>query len=246
MACTIAYTRANSRAKPSDPRPGCRYPYPYPYPYPVYPPPPAYAYGYYPAPVLLKPRYPENSAVSSTPFIDALVLGASWENRFSEFLNVGAQVGVYVAGRVRLTLRATIPTDKLNDEYYSDAYDGASARSKDASFLYGASAGLVVVSTQNFALSPGVAFARSDVADYGTMLGLSMPLEWVMPNGLRVGFEVDFGRAFAGHTSAYCSTCSVPQSRDRPAGTGFMMQFQLGYGFNHPAPLPPAGSAPAP
>ena len=180
----------------------------------------------------------------STPFLDALVLGVSWENRFSEFLNVGAQVGVYVGGRVRLTLRAAIPTDKLNDDN-SIAYGSASSHSKDASFLYGASAGVVVVSTQNFALSPGIVFARSDVSDYGTMLGLSMPLEWVMPNGLRVGFEVDFGRAFGGHLNAYCATCAVPPSQDRPAGTGFAMQFQLGYGFNHPAVLPPGNSAPA-
>ena len=160
---------------------------------------------------------------------------------------MGAQVGVYVGGRVRLTLRAAIPTDKLNDEYYADPtpYGSASPKSKDASFLYGASAGVVVVSTQNFALSPGVVFARSDVSDYGTMLWLSMPLEWVMPNGQRVGFEVDFGRAFGGQVHEYCSTCSgLLSSRDRPAGTGFAMQFQLGYGFNHPAPLPPASNAP--
>ena len=231
------------------------------YPYPVYPPPYGYAYGYYyppPLPALPKPRYPNNSAVLSTPFLDLLVAGVSWEHRFAQFLDVGAQAGLYLGERVRLTVRAAIPTDTLNDEYY--AYPGRTP-SPNASFLYGASAGIVAASTKGFLLSPGAAFMRSDVSDYGTMIALSMPLEWVLPSGLRVGFELNLGRAVGGKTDGaqYCSNgaCTQGARVDRPAGTGFWMQFQLGYGFNHPAPLPPepppvpspapvAGPSPAP
>jgi hypothetical protein len=224
---------------PTPPTPAA--PPPVAYPYPLYPAPPGYAYGYYypPPPEVPKLRYPDNAAVSSTPFFDLLVAGVSWENRFSQFLDVGAQAGVYLGERVRLTVRGAIPSDKLNDEYYSDR---APLRSPDAAFLYGASAGVVVVGTKNFVLSPGVAFMRSDVSDYGTMIALSMPFEWVMPTGLRVGFEVNLGRAVAGHTrfqNCTGSVCAGGAPVDRPAGTGFWMQFQLGYGFNHPAPLPP-------
>jgi hypothetical protein len=203
-------------------------------------------YGYYypPPPELPKLRFPENAAVRSSPFIDLLVVGVDWQNRFSQYLNLGAQVGAFVGDRVRLTLRGVIPTDNLNDEYYGDANSfQARSPSKAASFLYGASAGVVVVSTQSFVLSPGIAFARSDVSDYGTMLALSMPFEWVTASGLRVGFELNFGRAFGGRSqlqSCAGNVCAGPaQAPDRPAGTGFWMQFQIGYGFNHPAPLAP-------
>ncbi|MES1179351.1 MAG: hypothetical protein ABUL62_33855 [Myxococcales bacterium] len=223
-------------------------PAPVAYPYPLYPAPPPYAYGYYyppPPPIIPKPRYPENAAVSSTPFLDVLVAGVSWEDRFSQFLDVGAQAGVYLGERVRLAVRGAIPTDKLNDEYYTDR---STYRSKDAAFLYGASAGIVAVSTRNFVLAPGAAFMRSDVSDYGTMLALSMPFEWVMPTGLRVGFELNLGRAVGGHTAlpnCVGTVCSGSAPVDRPAGTGFWMQFQIGYGFNHPAPLPPEPPPPA-
>ena len=227
---------APAPASPSG-APPAAYAQPYQYPYPAYPPP----YGYYPPPP--RPLYPDDSAVRSTPFIDALVTSVSWENRFSQFLVVGAQAGVYVAGRLRLTVNAMIPTDKLNDEYYGDGagnYEYASGRSKDASFLYGASAGIVAARTSNFALSPGIAFARSDVSDYGTMLALSMPLEWVLPSGMRVGFVPNLGRVFGGSFVRCADTfCSQSFRVDRPAGTALLLQFQLGFGFNHPAPSAP-------
>ncbi len=203
------------------------------------PPPPGYAYGYYypPPPPLQLPRYPSDSAVSSTPFIDLILLGADWERRFSGYLNVGAQAGLFVGGRLRLAARIAFPTETLNDNYFGGSIGGA----KDASLIYGGTAGLVVVSSPTFALSPGISFSRTDVSAYGSTLAFAMPFDWVMKNGTRIGLQVDFGRAFGGaYRDPGCLNGSCQSgANDRPSGTGFMIQFNLGYGFNHPALLPP-------
>lgn len=233
---------------PSAAQPGVPAPPPYGAPYPGYaPPPPGYEYAYYypPPPPRPKLRYPSNSAVSSTPFFDGILAGAKLENRFSEFLNIGAQAGMFVQGRLRLSARIAFPTDTVRDDSGLDAFG---SRSKSYSFLWGGSAGIVAVSSSNFVLSPGIAFARSDVSDYGSMLALSLPFEWVLGSGVRVGMEFNLGRAFGGRYAVDCQlngTCPSG-SRDRPAGTAFWMQFQFGFGLNHPAPLPPQQPPPPP
>src|SRR5450432_171622 len=221
-------------------------------PYPGYPPPLPYGY-YYPPPLPpppLKPRFPEDAAVTASPFLDAVVGGVSWKNRISQPLNAGAQAGVYLGGLVRLVARAVVPaSDGTDQPGFDSSFDssGYQRRTSDTpALLYGASAGVVVHSTPYFALAPGLAFARTDVSDFGTMLAASAPFDWVMPSGLRMGFEVELGQAFGGRYRYACqdstgSLCGGPPqiTRDRPSGTAFFMQFQIGFGFNHPTPLPP-------
>jgi len=225
---------------------------PAPYtPYP-YPPPPGYGYGYYypPPPPPPKPRFPDTSAVRSTPFLDVILASVALQDRFSQFLNIGVQGGVFLADRLRLSVRLAVPTDHTHDDYSGSDFLSAyhQVDSKGYSLLYGATAGVVAASTQNFALSPGIAFARSDVSAYGSMLAVSLPFDWVMTSGTRLGLEFDVGRALGGRYDQVCaqSSCSggPTQTADRPAGTAFWLQFQLGFGFNHPAPLPPAGATP--
>jgi hypothetical protein len=223
---------------------------PYPQPYPGYPPPP-YGY-YYPPPVLPPPpppRFPEDAAVTSSPFLDAVVAGVSWQNRLSQALNVGGQAGVYLGGRLRLAVRFAVPAGQTDQPAIDSSFDslGYQRRASDApAFFYGASAGVVVYGSQDFALSPGIAFARTDVSDFGTMLAVSVPFDWVLASGMRIGLEAQLGQAVGGAYRYQCadfggtSCASDPQTtRDRPAGTAFFLQFQLGFGFNHPAPLPP-------
>jgi hypothetical protein len=181
------------------------------------------------------------------------VASVALQDRFSEFLNLGVQGGVFLADRVRVTARFAIPTDRAGvDELGVDrSYPYRSVDSKKYSLLYGATVGVVAVSTQNFAMSPGLAFARSDVSDYGSMLAVSMPFDWVLSSGTRVGLELDIGRAVGGRYTAVCdgADCSGgPATKfvDRPSGTAFWLQFQFGFGFHHPARLPPAGAPPAP
>ena len=222
----------------------------YPYPvYPVYPPPPGYEY-YYRPPAPPKPRFNDDAAVSSTPFFDLVLVGANWENRYSEFLILGAQAGVFVAGRVRLTARIAFPMESVHDEYYSSGFDQRQVNSKALSLLYGASAGIVAVRTPTFVMSPGLAFGRTDVSDYGSMLAVSMPFDWVLATGLRVGLELNLGRAFGGRYGVTdcsgvngCADGTV-HAVDRPAGTAFWLQFNFGFGFNHPQPLPLPPPAP--
>jgi hypothetical protein len=221
------------------------YPGPYPYPYP-YSPPPGYAYGYYypPPPQPAPPRFPPDAAVSSSPFFDAIVLVADWQHRFSESANLGAQAGVYVVKRVRLTAKIAFPTESVGDQQ-ADFDSGT----KQPSFFYAFSAGYALVRTPTFALSPGLMLARADVGDYGTMVGLSLPFDWVMNSGLRLGLEGGFGRAFGGKRPVSCATpgaadCNQrPRFEDREAGLALWLQFQLGFGFNHPAPITPSAAA---
>ena len=211
-------------------------------PYPVYAvssPPPGYEYYYALPPLPPPPRFAPDAAVSSTPFVDMTLVGVNWQNRVSEFLNIGAQAGVFVAGRLRLTARIAFPTEQTRDEYYSsgDFFDGR-VRSKSYSLLYGATAGIAAVSSASFVMSPGLAFGRSDVSDYGSTVAFAMPFDWVLSSGLRIGVEVDFGRAFGGRYVAACATGVPCTTVDRPSGTAFLLQFHMGFGFNHPAPLP--------
>jgi len=217
----------------------------YPPPGPVYYPP----YGYYyppPPPGPPPPRYPADAAVRSTPFIDAIVLVADWEHRFSENVNLGAQAGLYVVKRLRLTAKLAFPTETSGDAQAD--YNGE----RGPSFVYALSAGFAAVRTPTFVMSPGVMFARTDVSNFGTMLAVSLPFDWVLNSGLRLGLEGGLGQAFGGKRLANCSTssamnCSQTEYESREAGLAYWLQFQIGFGFNHPGPLPPEPAAqPAP
>jgi hypothetical protein len=98
-------------------------------------------------------------------------------------------------------------------------------------------------------MSPGIAFSRTDVSDYGSVIAFALPFEWVTSSGLRLGLEFDAGRAFGGVSHFQCysqfgtgtsATCpnGATTTQDRPTGTSILLQFQLGFGFGHPDPLP--------
>jgi hypothetical protein len=108
--------------------------------------------------------------------------------------------------------------------------------------LYGGALGVVATNSENFVFAPGVVFLRSDVSDYGSMLGVSMPFEWVTSRGMRFGLELDLGRAFGGTVhnqtctfdpATQANTCAMNDG-DRKAGRAFAVRFQMGFGFNRP------------
>jgi hypothetical protein len=189
--------------------------------------------------------------------LDLLVAGMAWDKRYSHFFNVGMQVGAYVAGRLRLSVRGVLLTSEPNDELaYDYGYssnstidDGFQSEASDPpAFIYGASLGFAGIARQNFVFSPGIAGWRTDVGDYGNFLGLALPFEWVTDSGARFGFEVDIGRAFGGTVHATCANlgtstpCTPGEQRDfdRPSGTAFYGSFQFGWGFNHPPAVLPS------
>ncbi len=222
--------------------PGYPAPYPYPggYPPPYYPYPPPY-YPYPPPPEEPAKQLPVDASVRGSPFVDGLITGAFFENRFESAVNVGVQVGMYAGGRVRLTARLLAYTDTSSS---STNYDASNpyyypTSSQHPTILWGASAGYALVAGRSFALSPGLVFMGADKSN-GYFLGLGLPFDWVLSSGLRIGFEVAYGRAFGGTYEASCNSTTCPQGTtaefDRPAGTGLLLQFALGFGFNHPDP----------
>jgi len=155
-------------------------------------------------------------------------------------VSLGAQAGVYLAERARLTAKIAFPTESWDDQQ-ADFGSGA----KNPSFFYAFSAGFAALRTPTFAMSPGLMLARTDVSDYGTMIGLSLPLDWVTSSGMRLGLEGGLGRAFGGRSATSCATPGAADCNqraryeDRQSGAALWLQFQIGFGFNHPGPLPP-------
>jgi hypothetical protein len=221
---------------------------PYPYPYPYAPPGTTYEYAAPPPIPSAADLLPDDAAVRTTPFIDLLVGSYGFDQRVGSFFNIGAQAGAYLGQIVRLSGRVMMTTDDVHDNY--SQYDDSGSPdafiqqdSKDASLLYGFTGGIVAVSTKTFVLSPGVMFMRTDVSDYGSVIGLSLPFEWTTARGVRIGFELDLGRGFGGSVKRLCQSasgttpCASGTSEvDRPAGTALYLHFQIGWGFNHPGP----------
>jgi len=191
---------------------------------------------------------PRTVAANSLPFVDLIELGSGWSGRPSSLWNIGGQIGLFVAGRLRLAARLALPTSSNADVYYfnanlpelGDGYQGQQA--KPFSALYGVTAGYVAVSTPSFALSPGLAFSRSNVSDYGSMLALAVPVEWTTSGGVRLGLELDMGRVLGGSYRFDCSPSSALGSScpngteyraDRPSGAALWLQFSVGYAFGH-------------
>jgi hypothetical protein len=243
---------------PYPPRAGARtappagYGYPpkgYSYPPPGYAyPPPGYAYppGYAPEPPAPPPpKRPPHDAASRSPFFDAMAGAVVEGNRFDDFLLTGAEVGVFVVDRLRLSARILTFLSQNSDNYSGSGTLGGAyepQNSKPPSILWGGSAGFAAVSSEGFLLSPGILFMRTDVSDYGSFLGVNVPFEWVYRSGLRLGFEVALGRSFGGTVVEQCydynytsSSTPCPQGTkneiSREAGSGFYADFEIGWGI---------------
>jgi hypothetical protein len=172
---------------------------------------------------------PQDFVLGTTPWVDFSLTNFWMEDRTSNFLNVGVQVGGYFFERIRVSGRLLAPLDEASDDYYSGWVplgDGArySVPERNAALLYGASLGLILASSKTFLFAPGVSLLRTDVNAYGSAAILSLPFEWTTTRHLRVGFELGFGRAFGGNI-AY----NTGEERERPDGTTLLLQFSLGW-----------------
>ena len=159
-----------------------------------------------------------------------------WDHRFSASVNVGAQIGAYVMGRVRLTAKIVFLAETVRD----DQEDFPGRSSKAPAFFWGGTVGLVAYRSSNFAFSPGVLLMRTNVGDYGSMAGLSLPFEWVLGSGMRIGLEAAAGRAFGGQSAVPGSSSAPLAFENRLAGPAGWLQFQFGFGLNHPSPWAPS------
>jgi hypothetical protein len=188
---------------------------------------------------------PEHAAVRSSPYLTLLIGGTVLNRRFATLFAPGVEVGMYFADRFRVALRGTVPLTEPEDEYSydDDELDDFNGRgfinSDEVSFLFGGAVGVVAVDTPGFVLSPSIYVMRSDVGDYGTMVGLGLPFEWVSRRGLRIGFDFAFLRGFGGEVLSVChggTTCDMGEVRahDRKAGNGFTSSFIIGWNLGQP------------
>lgn len=182
--------------------------------------------------------------MQGSPFVDLLVGAYDLQDRYSDFMSVGAEFGAYLVKRIRFAGRIILPLERLHDDATTSLSLGEqSLPSSPASFLYSGSVGVVATSSRTFVLSPGISFLRSDVSDYGSFVGVSLPFEWVTASGLRLGTEVNIGRAFGGVQRLECigfgCTAGTTRTIDRASGTSFIFDFVMGWGFGHPSPSLP-------
>jgi hypothetical protein len=158
---------------------------------------------------------------------------------------------LFAVDRIRLGARLQAPIDEPRDDFGSDGR----VLSNDGSFqpidseapvvVYGGSVGVALIDLPGFVMSPGIYVLRSDVADYGTMLGFALPFEWVTRRGMRVGFDFGIVRSFGGEVQQQCTsfsptgapaTCDPGEVRafDREGGNGFFANFLIGWAFSQP------------
>ncbi len=182
----------------------------------------------------------------ASPFFDAMLTGALIDERFSDGLMFGAQAGVYVVNRLRLTVRFIVPSDPQSESSQA-RLTAFSYDDELPDFMFGATAGVVVSQRPTFVFSPGFALHRTNVSNQGTIIGANFPFEWVLHGGVRFGLEAAVGRALGGTVRGECVDQSVPPmfclageevEEDRESGVAFMLGFQVGFGIGYPDPLP--------
>jgi len=191
---------------------------------------------------------PDDLGVGASPWVDFTFTNFWLDERVRSYLNFGAQLGAYVGGRVRLSVRLVAPVEQVEDartdaDYYrggvgtSDTYIDVPSRAM--SVLYGATVGIVVANSRSFVFAPGVSLVRTDVSDYGSAFALSMPFEWTTRRHMRWGFELAVGHAFGGSVDRVCQRATTTltycgkDEDQRPGGTTILLQFQMGWALSN-------------
>lgn len=197
---------------------------------------------------------PNDAAARHSPFINAVAGGTTIANHFDSSAYLGAEVGAFFDSRIRVSARALFPfgvTQGAPDVLSNPEF--LPTLSEKPALIYGAGAGVALFSGQSFVLSLQANYQRTDVGDFGHMLALAVPFEWVTKTGLRVGFEGGVLRAFGGQVYGKCASppmpfdfgndqnnlsCDLGEVRifDRDAGNGVWLHFTLGYPYDRPEP----------
>lgn len=194
---------------------------------------------------------PEDAAARHTPFINAATGGMSVGERFDSGIFLGAELGAFLNARFRVSLRVLFPfgVSKVANQHLPNPEFNAIASEKPA-LLYGAGAGVALYSGRGFVLSAAGTIMRSDIADYGNMLGLALPFEWITRGAGRVGFEFGVLQAFGGRVLGECGPrfsfgnpqanlqCDLGEVRafERERAPGVWLNFILGIPYETPEP----------
>jgi hypothetical protein len=220
---------------------------------PVYgPPPPGYWSWVYVVPAPPANEFPpeeskrtENPSYTlaeTSPFLHAMLSWDSLDERFHDGANPGIEAGVYFARHLRLAADVSWLDDDTTDQYPSRhpsaevgyARDGAG----NPSILFGGSVGVPLALRDDVFFSPGLAFYRSNVGDYGSLLAVNVPIDFVVQSLGRFTWSFALGSSFGGQTYERCtgetSACDVGERSwsSRPSGFGGIVNLGFGLGLN--------------
>ena len=185
---------------------------------------------------------PPAAARRYSPFFNGTFGGMSVGQRFESNAYLGSELGAFF-GPWRASLRALFPFGVHQETGFSQSNpEFRSIASTKPALIFGATAGAALYTSRGFVASVSVGFMRSDVSDFGNMLGLSLLLEWITRHGVRIGFEPGILAAFGGEVLAECQTGACEQGEirafDRDFDTGVWLHFLVGIPFDAPAPVP--------
>jgi len=186
------------------------------------------------------PERDANFLGGASPWVDLAFFNFSFDDRVDEFTNLGVQVGGYFWDHLRLSVRLVAPLEEVSDSPgYSYGTGGSPSsasftriKSRSVSVLYGASAGFAITNSRAFVFAPSLALIRTDVEDYGSAVMFALPFEWTTTRNMRVGFELELGRAIGGHVREICRSSGVScgtRDVDRPGATAIVAQFYMGW-----------------
>lgn len=179
-----------------------------------------------PAPVMMGPH--PFTAVRASPFVQMLGGAFHFRERLSSAAAFGGEFGFFAWDRLRAGVRAIVPVADLNDE----ASDNTGSDDPSA-WMWGISVGAAATRQAGFVMSPSLQYLAMLGGDYGQMIGILVPFEWLSRKGFHVGFDFSVLYGFGGtYRTNTCPTCS--ELVDRPNSAGFAVNLVLGHVFAMP------------
>lgn len=150
-------------------------------------------------------------------FVQLLSGAFHLRERVSSPIAFGGELGGFVHDRVRGSIRGLVPVSEASDQATDD---NASV------WLWGASLGVAAEKQSGFVLSPSLQYLGVIGGDYGHLLGIHLPFEWLGARGFRIGFDFAMLYGFGG-------TYETDSGRveERPNSTGVTVNFLVGHVF---------------
>lgn len=166
-------------------------------------------------------------AGSASPWIGGALASFALGERALVTSSIGPEVGLVAARWIRLSARLLVPLTQSGDVcgrediiYVEPTGVYTCQPSDKAKLAVTFSAGVSVLDTAHWLLSPGLMLARTDVGAHGTLLGVAVPVEWIFSGRFRLGAEIALGTALGQEVTGTCrndlGTCTIGSSKDLP------------------------------
>ena len=193
----------------------------------------------------------------TTPYFDATMGVVLAADRFtSSPVSPGVRLGAVVNQRALIVARATLLLT-ARDTGGASAVGFSTLEQTAPSALVAGGVGWVVSASPSLVIAPTLLVQRTDVAAYGTVASVDLPLVWTLKGGMRIGMDLGGGVGVGGELRARCapaaisgqvSVCDVGEERlfERRAGAVVALGFVLGWGYGYPGPTAPREARGAP